>query len=99
METTKNCGGLCLVAVPELVAHSPHFPPPVMIHHIPLCPQEELASWKMQVLLDQLKADFPDAPEHVLEHAVHQAAALLWPGMNLVALFTSASMLVRELAK
>ncbi|MEK7954458.1 hypothetical protein [Luteolibacter soli] len=50
----------------------------------------------MRTLLGQLTMDFPEASVQALENAVHQAAALLWPGMKLKAMFVSASMLVRD---
>jgi hypothetical protein len=92
----KNCGGLWLVTVSESVAMPSH---PTMVDQIPPVPQDGLEEWKKRALLDQLKADFPHVAEDVLEHAVDQAAALLGPGMNLVALFASASMLVRDSSK
>jgi hypothetical protein len=70
-----------------------------MVDEIPLKPHEQLARGKMRTLLEQLATDFPDAPQHLTEQAVHQAAALLWPGMNLEALIASASMLVRSSLK
>ena len=66
-----------------------------MDNPIPLAPEEELAEWKAPALIFQLRTDFPDAREDLLDQALRQAAALLRPGMNLVALFASASLLVR----
>jgi len=70
-----------------------------MVDEIPLKPHEQLAYGKLRTLRQQLATDFPHAPGHVTEQAVHQASALLWPGMNLEALFASAAMLVRSSAK
>ena len=65
-----------------------------MVDEIPPRPHEELAERKMRALLDRLQAEFPHASADVLKRSVQQAAALLWPGMNRVALFASAAMLV-----
>ena len=70
-----------------------------MVDPITPAPQEELAEWKKRALLDQLKTDFPDAAEDLLERSVQQAAAQLSPGMNLVALFALACTLVRDSSK
>ena len=70
-----------------------------MVDDIPPKPHEQLADWKMRTLLVELATDFPEASENERERAVHQAAALLWPRMNLAALFVSASMLVRGALK
>jgi len=67
-----------------------------MVDEIPENPHEQLPAWKLRKLLKRLKSDFPHASEQVLEQAVKQAAALLWPGMKLAALFDSASMLMRS---
>jgi hypothetical protein len=63
---------------------------------IPLAPEGELSEWKKRALVFQLRSDFPDAHEDLLDQAVRQAAALLRPGMNLMVLFASASLLVRN---
>ena len=66
-----------------------------MVDEIPPNPHEHFPARKVRKLLERLIADFPQTPEQVLEQALLQAAALLWPGGKFEALADSASMLLR----